>query len=253
MTSDTLIPRNHKTDTKVKERDRAVETTLLVAKIRNNIWALGVPSWVFGITDRGIAAFADGNVSVIEIFQIFTAALFFLSWLFLKPEADSESNTLPAYDPTSKTYHLENCFAATRDRMAELQNFHMIRQEYILPFPYLCQIYHLLNLKHLEDIHSFSLNNLRILKVSEFQSTSIGGMIRFQTVLDSSFNALRIWRQPIVEVELILHNPYTVELSIPVYNGKRIIVLFNVFPVSETEHKLFIDIYSDLGWFKPLL
>lgn len=251
MTSDTLIPRNHKTETKVKENDRVAETAFLITRIRNNIWAIGVPSWLFGITDRGIAAFADGNVSVIEIFQIFTASLFFLSWLFLKPEINDEQ--LPAYDPGSKSYGLENCFAATRDRMADLQNFHLIRQEYILPFPYLCQIYHLLNLKHLEDIHSFSLNNLRILKVSEFQSTSIGGLIRFQTVLDSSFNALRIWRQPIVEVDLILHNPYTVELSIPVYNGRRIIVLFNVFPVSETEHKLFIDIYSDLRWFKPLL
>ncbi|HAA27393.1 MAG TPA: hypothetical protein DCE56_06550, partial [Cyanobacteria bacterium UBA8553] len=68
-----------------------------------------------------------------------------------------------------------------------------------------------------------------------------------------SFNALRIWRQPIVEVILILHNPYTVELNIPVYNDKRIVVMFNVEPISDKEHKFFIDIYSDLNWFKPLL
>ena len=102
----------------------------------------------------------------------------------------------------------------------------MISQEYILPFPYLCQIYHLLNLKHLETVHNFSLNNLKIFQISHFQPTSTGGIIKFQTILDSPANPLRIWRQPIVEVDLILHTPYTVELSIPVYNNKRIIVLF---------------------------
>ena len=137
--------------------------------------------------------------------------------------------------------------------MLELQEQHMISQNYILPFPYLCQLYHLLNLKHLETIHHFSLNNLKVIKVSHFQPTPIGGMLKFQTILDSPVNALRIWRQPIVEVELILHTPYTVELSIPVYNNKRIIVVFNVLPLSHTEHKFFIDIYSDLEWPKPLL
>jgi hypothetical protein len=129
----------------------------------------------------------------------------------------------------------------------------VIGQEYILPFPYLCQIYHLLNLKHLETIHNFSLNNLKVVKVSHLQPPEIGGMVKFQTILDSPVNPLIIWRQPIVEVGLILHTPYTVELNIPAYNNKRIIVIFNVIPLSNTDHKLFIDIYSDLKWPKPLL
>lgn len=134
-----------------------------------------------------------------------------------------------------------------------LKKRHMISQEYILPFPYLCQIYHLLNLKHLETVHHFSLNNLKILNVSHFQPTNIGGIIKFQTILDSPANPLRIWRKPIVEVDLILHTPYTIELSIPVYNNKRIVVIFQAFPLTDKEHQLFIDIYSDLNWPKPLL
>lgn len=252
MVSDTLAPKSIANATKVKTSNSAVAAALLITKIRNSIWVFGIPSWIFGLTDRGIAAFADGSISPIEIFHLITASLFFLSWLVLKPIDDSAAEMLPAYQ-LETPHSFANAFAATQARMRQLQRFHLIRQEYVLPFPYLAQIYHLLNLKHLEDIHSFSLNNLRVIQVSDFQATAIGGVIKFQTRLESSLNALRIWRQPIVEVELILHNLYTIELSIPVYAGKRITVLFNVFPVSETEHKLFIDIYSDLGWFKPLL
>jgi len=252
MAHDTLVPQAIETETKVKALNPPVEAALLITRIRNSIWIFGIPSWLFGLTDRGISAFADGYISPIEIFHLVTASLFFLSWLVLKPAHDLEDETLPAYQP-EKTHDFVHTFAVTQARMQEMQAFHLIRQEYVLPFPYLAQIYHLLNLKHLEDIHSFSLNNLRVIKVSEFEKTSTGGMIKFQTILESSLNALRIWRQPIVEVELILHNLHTIELSIPVYAGKRIAVLFNVFPVSEAEHKLFIDIYSDLGWFKPLL
>jgi hypothetical protein len=78
-------------------------------------------------------------------------------------------------------------------------------------------------------------------------------MVRFQTILDSPTNVLRIWRQPIVEVGLILHTPYTVELNIPVYDNKYIIVLFNVVPLNRNEHQLIIDIYSNLNWPRPIL
>jgi hypothetical protein len=248
--SDALL---NNTNYKLHRRSASTEAAILVTRLRNSIWILGVPSWLFGITDRSIAALADGMFSTIEVFQLFTASLFFLSWIVLKPELSSVGNTMPAYQPELASEPPEHPLIATRFRMAELQEFHLIRQEYVLPFPYLCQIYHLLNLKHLEDIHSFSLNNLKILNVSDLRHTTIGGVLRFQTVLESSFNVLRIWRQPIVEVELILHNPYTVELSIPVYSDRRIVVLFNVFPISNNEHRFSIDIYSDLGWFRPLL
>ncbi|MEH1855593.1 MAG: hypothetical protein V7L11_28910 [Nostoc sp.] len=223
-----------------------VEIALFIDQIKSSIWLFGIPSWLFGITDRSIAAFADGYLSPIEIFQLFTASFFFVSWLYLKPEESFNGNHL---DPSQ----YEEYLARTQANKLQLKKRHMISQEYILPFPYICQIYHLLNLKHLETVHRFSLNNLKILSISEFQTTSAGGKIIFQTILDSPANLLRIWRQPTVEVDLILHTPYTVELSIPVYNNKRIIVIFHAFPLNHSEHQLFIDIYSDLGWPKPLL
>lgn len=248
---------SHKPEIKVRNYNPSEEISLLLAKLKNSVWVLGIPSWVFGITDRSLASFADGYLSAIEVIHLFTASLFFLSWLYLKPEErwETESDsTSKSYRPNSNVYQNEGSLcSAAQVRMLELQEQHLISQEYILPFPYLCQIYHLLNLKHLETIHSFSLNNLRVIKVSEFQATEIGGMIRFQTIVESPMNALRIWRQPIVEVLLVLHTPYTVELHIPVYNDKHITVIFNVLPLSENEHKLFIDIYSNLEWPRPLL
>ncbi len=53
--------------------------------LKYGIWLLGVLSWLFGITDRSIASFADGYLSALEIVQLFTASFFFVSWLFLKP------------------------------------------------------------------------------------------------------------------------------------------------------------------------
>ena len=230
--------------------------SLFVTQLRNNIWSLGIPSFIFGIADRGIASLTDGYLSAIELVHLFTASFFFISWLSLKPEKSLNSGglrTLQRYRSDLSLYQDEVASCTAQARLLELQEQHLISQEYILPFPYLCQIYHLLNLKHLETIHNFSLNNLKVINVSDFEPTDSGGIIRFQTILDSPVNPLRIWRSPIVEVDLILHNPYTVELSIPVYGNKRIVVIFNAIPISDTEHKLCIDIYSNLGWPRPLL
>ncbi len=227
-----------------KNNNKIQEIAFLVGRIRSGIWLFGIPSWLFGIGDRSFAAFADGYVSVIEVVQLFTASLFFASWLFLRPENSLEEREVLA---------LQGNTCNNLGLKSELRQRYMISQEYILPFPYICQIYHLLNLKHLESIHHFSLNNLKVVNISDFQLTDNGGVIKFQTMLDSPFNPLRIWRQPTVEVDLILHNPYTVELSIPVYNQKRITVMFHAVPLNENEHYFFIDIYSDLQWFKPFL
>ena len=62
------------------------EVGYFVARMKEGIWLLGVMSWMFGITDRSIAALADGMVMAIELVQLFTAALFFFCWLFLKPD-----------------------------------------------------------------------------------------------------------------------------------------------------------------------
>ncbi|MBD2251241.1 hypothetical protein [Nostoc parmelioides] len=237
---DNLSKETHHIEDK-QETSNSIELEFyqFINKLKTGVWLLGIPSWLFGLTDRSMSAFADGYISTREVFQLLTTSFFFISWLYLKPENGSDEEIgLLCQNPASR-------FA--------LKKRHMISQEYILPFPYLCQIYHLLNLKHLETIHKFSLNNLRILSVSDFQQTNFGGIIKFNTLLDSPINALRIWRQPIVEVDLILHTPYTIELSIPVYDGKRITVIFYAFPLTEREHQLFIEIYSDLDWPKPLL
>lgn len=236
--------------------DRYVEASLLITKIKNGIWSLGIPSWVVGIADRGVASFADGYISALEIFQLLTAAFLFISWLYLKPEESWNNPNLEEIEQYWQDVYPQpnQVFLNTiKNRMLELQNQHKISQEYILPVPYICQIYHLLNLKHLENVHNFSLNNLKVIDVNYIHATDIGGMVKFQTVLDSPVNALRIWRQPIVEAGLILHTPYTVELKIPVYNDKNIIVMFNALPLNDKEHKFFIDIYTDLQWSKPIL
>jgi hypothetical protein len=238
------------------KNNQSFEASLFLTKLKNSIWLFGIPSCLLGVTDRSIASFSDGYLSALDLVQLFTASFLLISWLYLKPEESFNRggvSTIQSYRTSSNPYLDEVHICKAQSRMLELQEYHMISQEYILPFPYLCQIYHLLNLKHLETIHTFSLNNLKVIKVSQFQPSGSGGILKFQTILDSPVNALRIWRQPVVEVGLILHTPYTVELNIPVYNNKKIIVMFNVVPISNTEHKLIIDIYSNLDWPKPLL
>jgi hypothetical protein len=141
----------------------------------------------------------------------------------------------------------------TEGRMLQLNKHHLISQAYVLPIPYLCQIYHLLNLKHLESVHSFSLNGLKIGSIGKLKKTSTGGSLKFETSLDPSLNMLKIWRQPHIEVELTLHTPYTIELNIPVYNGRNITIIFNILPLGDNSHKLFIDIYSAIIFPKPIL
>lgn len=235
--------------------------SLLTTKLRRGVWSCGILYWTFNIISNSFGCFADGYLSVIELTQLFIVSLQFMAWIYLKPETNlaaeslsaEQISTLKYYQLSSSTPQHQAYRHQTETRMLQLEKYHLISQEYVLPVPYLCQIYHLLNLKHLESVHGFSLNNLKVVDVSQFEATTIGGVIKFQTVLDSKFNLLRIWRQPVVEVELTLHTPYTVELSIPVYMGKKINVLFNVLPLSGNTHKLFIDIYSNLRFPKPIL
>lgn len=226
--------------------------SFVVAKLLNTVWLCCLLIFALAISSGIALALSDRHLSAVEFSQLSTVLIIAVSWLYFKPV--EHLDRIRHQHNFSHLYSQDAPYLNTlQTRMAELQSCHMISQEYVFPFPYLCQIYHLLNLKHLEEVHHFSLSNLKVIKVSEFKPTQIGGAIKFQTVLESSFNTLRMWRQPIVEVDLILHSPFTVELNIPVYNDKRIIVLFNVLPLKATEHKLFIDIYSNLSWPKPAM
>jgi len=239
----------------------SIKTSLPTIKFRNRIWSFGILSWLFSIINQSVEIWANGGLSAIELIHLFTTSLLLTGWILLRPQTSLESESLLAEDiSTLKFYTLnslnpphEAYLHKTGIRMLQLEKYHLISQEYLLSIPYLCQIYHLLNLKHLESTHSFSLNGLKIVDVSQFETTEIGGVIKFQTVLDSPLNLLRIWRQPIVEVELILHTPYTVELSIPIYGNKNITVVFNILPLSDNDHKLFIDIYSNVIFPRLLL
>jgi hypothetical protein len=246
----TVTPKHHPEKSSLKSS----EADQFTMQLKRSLWLIGILAWLFSLSDRGVAAFTDGYLSPTEGLTLLAITLLFLSWLSLKPQSSSRSDSA-AIQPQApfSFYPAQSHLATAEARMNELQQYHLISQSYILPYPYLAQIYHLLNLKHLETIHSFSLNNLKVVKVSSLEKTEQGGVIKFQTMLDSPLNILRIWRQTMAEVKLTLHTPYTVELGIPVYGDKVIIVLFNAIPLSDTEHQFCVDIYSNLGWYKPLL
>jgi hypothetical protein len=66
-------------------KQQTTEAMDFLEMLKNGIWLFGVSSWLFGITDRSIASFADGYLSALDLTQLFTASTFFVAWLFLKP------------------------------------------------------------------------------------------------------------------------------------------------------------------------
>ena len=151
----------------------------------------------------------------------------------LKSLNTKSMSTLKYYQLDSAIPPHEAYLQKTAARMLQLKKYHAISQEYTLPIPYLCQVYHLLNLKHLETVHHHSLKGLKVGNVSQLEATQGGDTLKFQTSLDSAPNILRMWRQPIVEVELTLLTPYTIELNIPVYYDRNITILFNILPLAD--------------------
>lgn len=232
-----------------------------LSEFRYSIWILGILFCLFGTLDRILALFSSDYLSLVEVFHLLAVSCLLMGWICLNPEQDSEFSDSSDLTEDIELLPSNNSLIAQDDehllaaqtRMQDLKKYHVIRQLHVLPFPFICQIYHLLNLKHLESVHSVSLSNLKVVDVSHLAPTTLGGMVKFQTTLDSPLSILKLWRQPIVEVELTLHSLYTVELSIPVYGGKKMIVMFNTFPLSEDQHEFLIDIYTDLKWPKPIL
>lgn len=58
-----------------------------VGNLRAGIWLIGISCWIFGLTDRSIAAFADGYLTTPETLQVGTLLFLLVSWLFLKPNS----------------------------------------------------------------------------------------------------------------------------------------------------------------------
>lgn len=69
----------------MSDKEQKNEISSFLTSLKSGIWLVGISSWLFGITDRTIAATSDGYLSAIDIAQLFTASFFFVSWLFLKP------------------------------------------------------------------------------------------------------------------------------------------------------------------------
>jgi hypothetical protein len=238
-------------------KNEPVEILTILAKAKKYIWMIGVTLLASEIAFRGIFLLYRGSLSSREIIYTCLGSLFFLGWFLLNPQVkfDGGDRTFEILQENASETNLAESESnlVAHSRMLELKEQHLISQVYTLPFPYLCQIYHLLNLKHLESVHRMSLGNLKVIGINGVNPTDTGGTLKFQTILENSVNILKMWRQPTVEVELVLHTPFTIELNIPAYNGKKIIVIFNVLPLANNRHKFFIDIYSDLQWHKPLL
>lgn len=68
-------------------KQKSPEAKNFIGNLKYGIWLFGVSSWLFGIADRSIASFSDGYLSALDLTQLFTAAIFFVAWLFLKPSS----------------------------------------------------------------------------------------------------------------------------------------------------------------------
>ncbi len=227
--------------THISEKRSPVEDRLKRNIFKYVLWLLAIPAIIYGAADRGWAAFSPAAVSTTDISYCLIALVLLLGWVCIGLAEEHLDFIALADDELVRAHTLtveSNCIA---------------QQCYRLPFPYLCQIYHLLNVGHLESIHRFSLGNLKVIKISAFNKTKAGGQIRFKTMLDSPMNVLRLWRDPSVEVELTIHSPHQIELKVPAYGQKFIHVLFSVIPLSDQEHHLSIQMFSDLQWPRELL
>ncbi|MFQ4134851.1 hypothetical protein PGN35_000870 [Nodosilinea sp. PGN35] len=227
--------------THISETRSPVEDRLKRNILKYGLWLLAIPAIIYGAADRGWAAFSTAAVNPRDISYCLIALVLLLGWVCIGLAEDHLDSIA-----------LAEAELARADALA-VESSCVAQQCYRLPYPYLCQIYHLLNVGHLESIHRFSLGNLKVIKISDFRKTEAGGQIRFKTMLDSPMNILRLWRNPSVEVELTIHSPHQIELKVPAYGQRFIHVLFSVMPLNDKEHYLSIQMFSDLQWPRELL
>lgn len=65
--------------------DSTPSSAAFLASLKQGIWILCIPAWLFGTLERGATAIADHVLSTSDVIQILTAAFFLASWLLLKP------------------------------------------------------------------------------------------------------------------------------------------------------------------------
>lgn len=246
--------------------NKAEEIAFFVGRIKSGIWLFGIPFWLLGISGRGFIAFADGSLSVIEVFQLFIASLFFASWLFLKPENSPDNYgfiTVPK--KVRENYPTNQNFKSDSKHKYFINQEHFLSKEYIFPGSYWTNMFHTLNPVHLNHVHKITQNGITVTEVTQFQETERGGILTFTSVMDQVpglitgtqkiikyipvLNLLNKYidmlRRPAFTSQIILHGPYTTELHIPADKYYTSIV-FSVHPLEENKCKLFIDFYSNL-------
>ncbi|MGV0028041.1 hypothetical protein [Phormidesmis priestleyi] len=79
-----------KSVTYMDDHQPALEATELLSSLKQGIWLLCIPAWLFGAIERGATAFSHRSVTPLDLLQILTAAFFLTSWLLLKPRRSSE-------------------------------------------------------------------------------------------------------------------------------------------------------------------
>lgn len=243
----------------ISENRLPAEDTLKRDLFKCSLWLLGIPAIIYGAVDRGIAAFSKPSVETTDMAYCLIILVILFGWLFIDLSSDRihadihENIREKSTHDESATVHVEMAKKLMPSETFIPRSPCIAQQSYRLPFPSICQIYHLLNLKHLEEIHRFSLGNIKVTEVNQFRKTQMGGRIRFRTMLDSPFNILRLWRQSSVDVDLTIHTPHQIELSIPLYHQKVVRVLFSVIPLSANEHQLVIQMFSNLQWPREFL
>lgn len=245
-----------------KKSSKAVEIAFIFSRIRSGIWLFGIPSWVFGISDRSYAAFADGYLSAMEVIQLFTASLLFASWLFLNPE-----NLVDNHDviELEADYGITHALNSESNQKYMINKEHFLSKDYILPGSYWTNMFHTLNPLHLNHVHKITQNGIKVTEVTQYRETEMGGILTFASVMDQIpglitdiqkiikyipiINLLNKYidmlRRPAFTSQLILHSPYTTELYIPADKYYTSIV-FYVHPIEQNKCQLFIDFYSNL-------
>ncbi len=76
--------------------------------LKGGIWLLGAIAWFFGLVDRAVAAFADGQLSFQDGIQLGTVIVFFLGWFYLKPKSNVGSKFLARTNYVQTLSELKN-------------------------------------------------------------------------------------------------------------------------------------------------
>jgi hypothetical protein len=75
----------------MNDRQLALEAREFLTSLRQWIWVLCIPAWLFGTIERGANAFSHRLITPLDLIQISTAAFFLTCWLLLKPTPSSET------------------------------------------------------------------------------------------------------------------------------------------------------------------